>query len=118
MRGQKLELLRNLVSLSFVDISNENWINCRKVQLVVSRSIEHAVTRAESVESILRDDSLSLLFEELTEHQAAKDYMRYLFTDLLNTTNFYLESIAEKAIEDTSLRRSIVERRMTSSIAG
>ena len=47
----------------------------------------------------MSDESLTVLFEELTEHEAAKDYSRYLFADLLNTRGFYLDSLTKMTPE-------------------
>jgi len=42
-RRQQLDLLRNLVSLFFVQVGDDDWINSRKIQLLVKLSISHVV---------------------------------------------------------------------------
>jgi len=57
------------------------------------------VSKAGSFEEVLHDEIIDVLFDELTKHQTAKDYVKYLFADILDS-RFFLESIAEKALED------------------
>ena len=52
------------------------------------------VRNAETLEEIIENDSLNVIFEELMKHQSAKDYVKYLFTDILET-RFDLSSISE-----------------------
>ena len=110
---QKLDLMRNLVSLLYVDIADSDWINCHKIQLIIKKCTEQAVAKAWTIDEVLNDESLQALFKELTDHQTAKDYTKYLFQDVLNTTDFYLESISEKAVEDPTFRRSFVSERQS-----
>ena len=56
---------------------------------------------AESVEEIMNNDALHAIFDELTEHQTARDYVKYLFSDVLEI-RFNLDSISEKAVEDSA----------------
>ena len=50
---------------------------------------------------------LIALFDELTKHQTARNYIRYLHTDVVKS-KFNMESISEKAVED---RKTGEERR-------
>lgn len=113
---QKCDLLRNLVSLLYVDMAEDDWINCRKIHLLVSHCVEVAFRRASSMEDVLSDAPLAAVFEELVEHHSAKDFVKYLFTDVLTTTDFFVESIAEKAADgkQTSRRSTFIAERRTS----
>ena len=77
-----------------MDIGDEAWINGRKIQLLIKCCVEHVVRNAETLEEIIENESLNVIFEELTKHQSAKDYVKYLFTDILET-GFDMTSISE-----------------------
>ena len=43
---------------------------------------------------------LTTLFDELTKHQTARNYIRYLLSDLFRT-KFDISTIADKPVEDS-----------------
>ena len=99
-RQQELQLIRNLVSLFFLESGdNLNWINGPKVQLIVSHCIEKVVQAAESTDDIVENDTICAIFDELSQHQSARDFVQYLFKDILEN-KFQLDSISHGAAED------------------
>ena len=88
--------MRNLISLHFVDISDEDWINCSQVRRLVKRSIVREVSKAESIDQIVNNKNLNLIFKELSDHKSAKDYTRYLFSDLFNAPEFYIDEMKDQ----------------------
>ena len=54
------------MSLFFLEIGNDNWINGRRVQLLVKYCVARIVENSNSVEEILESDVLEAIFDELT----------------------------------------------------
>ena len=79
--------------------ADEDWINSRRLQLLVKHSINHVVTHAETLIDIVQSDVLNAIFDELIKHPSAANYIHYLYKDILET-RFTLESISDRAIED------------------
>lgn len=84
-RYQYLECLRNLLRLFFTKISDNDWINCDKIRLIVTHCIKYEVKFAKTAETLFESDVLSTVFSALCEHQNAVTYVNFLFQDLLET---------------------------------
>ena len=79
--------------------AEEDWINSRRLQLLVKHSINHVVTHAETFMDVVSSDVLNTIFNELIKHPSAANFIHYLYRDILDT-KFSLESISDRAIED------------------
>ena len=62
--------------------------------------IEQAVAYAKNIEEVIENQVLTTLFDELTKHQTARNYIRYLLSDLFRT-KFDVSTIADKPVEDS-----------------
>ena len=98
-RKQRLDLLSNLVSLFYVDIADDDWVNSREVQLCVKQSIKIAVGSASNFDEVLNSDILKTIFSEFKKHRTAREYSRYLYEELVDS-KISLDSLSEKAAED------------------
>ena len=79
--------------------AEEDWINSRRLQLLVKHCISHVVAHADTFMQVVSSDALNAIFDELIKHSSATRYTHYLYRDILDT-RFSLESISDRAIED------------------
>lgn len=70
-RKQRLELLKTLISLFYVDIGNDDWVNSREVQFIIKHCIKVCVMSANSYEEVVNSEVLQVIFQELKKHKAA-----------------------------------------------
>lgn len=61
----------------------------------------------------MANDALGAIFDELTQHQTCKEYVRYLFSDLLEF-KFNLDTIADKAVAGEAMTQKA--RRVSNSV--
>ena len=83
------------------------------MQLLVKYCVSQVVSSADSVEEVLANDALGAIFDELTQHQTCKEYVRYLFSDILEF-KFNLDTIADKAVAGEAMSQGL--RRASSSV--
>ena len=82
-----------------MDIADDDWVNCRQVQLCVKQSIKIAVGAANSFDELMSSDILKTIFSEHKKHRAAREFTRYLYEELADS-KISLDSLSEKAAED------------------
>ena len=67
---------------------------------MIKHCVEQAVAYAKSIEQVIENQVLTTIFDELTKHQTARNFIRYLLSDLFKT-KFDVTTIAEKPVEDS-----------------
>lgn len=63
------------MSLFFVKINDDDWINGEKIQLIVKHCIGLVVELATSLDEVLTNDALNAIFDELTKHTSSKKFV-------------------------------------------
>ena len=77
------EMLRTLVSNYFVDPSDSDWINCRRIQQLVVHCINLSVERSKSIQDVMSNDVLLTVWRQLCRDPKALEFVKYLYKDLL-----------------------------------
>ena len=102
-------VLRTLVSNFFVDPCNSEWIDSWRVRQLVTHCIDASVEKANSIHDVLQNSVLRTIWRELTGDIKSKEFVRYLYKDLLQN-QFMLESIASRVVVDSDLFEDNGER--------
>ena len=54
------------------------------------------------MEDVIEDEVLTTVFDELTKHDTTVKFVKYLYSELLNT-RFMVEQIGDRAVEDAQV---------------